>query len=198
MSGFRNVALIRGLNSDCCLPTSVQTPPADAVIEVGLSLGSNLGDRRALLCEGRRRLLALPDVGIADCSPLYETEPVGTQPEYTDRLFLNVAIVLAYLGQPDALANAIHQIEADLGRVRSADRNALRPLDIDLIYAGTLVVNTPSLTLPHPRWTARRFVVQPLADLRPLLRLPGADGTVAELLLRLPSAPAVRRMADAW
>lgn len=166
--------------------------------EVGLSLGSNLGDRRALLCEGRRRLLALPGVGVAVCSPLYETEPVGAQPQYMDRLFLNAVIVLEYTGRLDALAAAIHRIEAGMGRVRSSDRNAPRSLDIDLIYAGMCVIKTPTLTLPHPSWAARRFVAQPLADLRPGLRLPGADGTVSERLARLPDAPAVRRVADAW
>lgn len=176
----------------------MQSPPATAAIEVGLSLGSNLGDRRVLLREGRQRLLALPGVGVAVCSPLYETEPVGAQPEYRERLFLNVVIVLAYAGQLDALAACVHRIEADLGRMRGSDRNAPRPLDIDLIYAGARVVNTPTLTLPHPSWAVRRFVVQPLADLRPSLRLPGASGTVADLLARLPCAPAVRRVADAW
>ena len=177
------------LTSDACLLTTA---------EVGLSLGSNLGDRRALLCEGRRQLLALPGVGGAVCSPLYETEPVGALPEYMERLFLNVVIVLEYAGRLDALAAAVHRIEAGMGRVRSADRNAPRPLDIDLIYAGMCVIRTTTLTLPHPSWAARRFVVQPLADLRPGLRLPGADGTVAEMLARLPSAPAVRRVVDAW
>ena len=181
-----------GATDDCLLTSS------GAAIEVGLSLGSNIGDRRALLCEGRRRLLALPGAGVAVSSPLYETEPVGARPEYRDNWFLNAVIVLAYAGEPDALSCAMHRIETALGRVRGADRNAPRPLDIDLIYAGALVLSTSALTLPHPSWAARRFVVQPLADLRPSLRLPGAAGTVAEMLARLPGVPVVRRVAEAW
>ena len=170
----------------------------DAMFEAGLSLGSNLGDRRLLLCDGRRRLLALPGVSGARCSPLYETEPVGLHPGYNESFFFNVVIVLSYAGQPEALAAAMHQIEALLGRIRTPDRNAPRTLDIDLIYAGALVVNTPALRLPHASWAGRRFVVQPLADLRPALRLPGASGTVAELLARLPCVPVVRRVTDEW
>ena len=162
-------------------------------MDVGLSLGSNLGDRLATLREARRQIGALPDVREIACSPVYETEPVGVRPEYHALAYLNVVIILDSTGSVDALSDALHAIEAAMGRVREDDRFAPRPIDIDILYAGEVFSDRDDLTLPHPRWAERRFVVQPLADVRPDLVLPGTVHRVRDILAALPPAPAVRR-----
>jgi 2-amino-4-hydroxy-6-hydroxymethyldihydropteridine diphosphokinase len=155
-------------------------------MEIGLSLGSNLGDRLDHLCQAARRLAALPGVSILAVAPVYETEPVDVQPSYASLKYLNTVLILEGPDDLDAFAESLHAIETDLGRRRGADRNAPRTIDIDIIYAGAVCRRDGTLDLPHPRWAHRRFVLQPLADVRPLLVLPEGDGTVAERLARLP------------
>ena len=168
-------------------------------MEIGLGLGSNLGDRLAALQEAVRRIAALEGVSLRAVSPLYETAPVGARPEHAHRDYLNAVVIIEYGGDLARLAAQLHGIEAALGRQRDpADRNAPRTLDIDVLYAGQTSRTDPALTLPHPRWTERRFVVQPLADVRPDLRLPGATLTVAETLAALPPGERVVRVTERW
>ena len=167
-------------------------------MEVGLSLGSNLGDRLAMLREACRRIATLPGVRIKAISPAYETEPVDMQPAFASMLFLNAVAILDAESDLDALSGQLHAIESAMGRRRGADRNAPRPIDIDLLYAGETRRDSPELTLPHPRWAERRFVLQPLADVRPNLRLPGSQRTVRETLDALPASGAITRFAAQW
>jgi len=167
-------------------------------MEFGISLGSNLGDRLAHLRAARGHIVALPGVREVACSPVYETEPVQVRPEHRDKPYLNAVMIVEAPPAPGVLADALHGIEAALGRVRSADRNAPRPIDLDVLYAGDRTSAAPALTLPHPRWAERRFVVQPLADVRPALRLPGHPETVAGLLLSLPPHPDVVLFSLDW
>ena len=166
-------------------------------MEIGLSLGSNLGDRLRNLREAARRIASLPGVRLVAVAPVYETDPVGAQPQFADLKYLNTVLIVD-AKDVAPVADAIHQIETDLGRQRSADRNAPRTIDIDVLYAGDLRRADGKLDLPHPRWSQRRFVVQPLSDVRPALRLPCSDRSVAEQLHALPIAEAVVRVADAW
>ncbi len=161
-------------------------------MEVGLSLGSNLGDRLANLRAARDAIAALDGVRLTAASPVYETEPVGVRPRYRELAYLNAVIVVVADQPIDALSERLHAIEDGLGRVRGSDRYAPRTIDIDVLYADAVRVARDDLTLPHPRWAARRFVVQPLADVRPALVLPGERRCVADLLAALPAAPAVR------
>ena len=92
---------------------------------------------------------------------------------------------------PEEILRCCREIEEALGRVRSGIYGEARTCDIDLIYSGDLQVNSPRLTLPHPRATQRRFVLQPLCDIDPELVLPGQPSTVQELLARLPELPSV-------
>ena len=167
-------------------------------MEIGLSLGSNLGDRLRNLREAARRIIALPGVSLTAVAPVYETDPVGAQPQYAHLKYLNTVLIVEAPEDVAVFAEAIHQIETDLGRQRSADRNAPRTMDIDILYAGELRCANGTLDLPHPRWAQRRFVVQPLADVRPGLRLPGWDHTVAEQLRALPPGETIVRFADPW
>ena len=167
-------------------------------MEVILSLGSNLGDRRAYLLAARDALSALPATRLVASAPIYETEPVDAPPGYAPRLYLNTVLVMESALEPAAFAGEMHAIEARLGRVRGPERNAPRTIDIDMVAFGQLRRDTPSLRLPHPEAACRRFVLQPLADVRPGLRLPGQTLTVRELLATLPPAPSVTPAAEQW
>ncbi len=154
-------------------------------MEAGLSLGSNLGNRVEHLRQAVRHLAALPGVRILAKSRVYETEPVEVPDAYRGLSFLNAVVILRWSGSARDLLRETKSIEAEAGRTRG-ERNAPRPLDIDIIYAGSEVVDEPDLTVPHPRARERRFVLEPLADVRPALVLPGGDTTVREALAALP------------
>jgi 2-amino-4-hydroxy-6-hydroxymethyldihydropteridine diphosphokinase len=91
---------------------------------------------------------------------------------------------------PHALLDALLAIEQQAGRVR-AERNGPRTLDLDLLHVEGVQLDDPQLTLPHPRMTERAFVLLPLHDVAPELRLPG-NGTVAERLAQLDLAGCIR------
>lgn len=167
-------------------------------MEIGLSLGSNLGDRLEHLRRAAQRISVLPGVRIVVAAPVYETEPVGVSPVHAALKYLNTVLILDGPAELDALAEALHAIETDLGRRRSADRNAPRTIDIDLIYAGGVRRRDGKLDLPHPRWAERRFVLQPLADVRPDLRLPDGGGTVMERLAGLSADESMVCWAKDW
>lgn len=126
-----------------------------------LALGGNLGDRADTLGQALAALAGLPDSRLLACSSALETDPVGRldQPP-----FLNLCAALETTLAPRDLLAAGLAIETRLGRVRNA-RNGPRTCDIDLLFhtAGTL--DEPDLTLPHPRWAERGFVVFPLREL---------------------------------
>lgn len=166
-------------------------------IEVGLSLGSNMGDRLSHLREAVKAIRAIPFASVTVLSAIYETEPVGVKPEYRDMPYLNAVLLLETHLPLQTLSHAIHAIETQLGRIRQDDRFAPRTIDIDILYAGNLVSTDIALTVPHPRWTKRRFVLQPLADIRPELRIPGSTRTVAAHLADLPQgSEAVRKIPE--
>jgi 2-amino-4-hydroxy-6-hydroxymethyldihydropteridine diphosphokinase len=141
-----------------------------------LSLGSNLGDRRALL---RDAVDSLPDV--VAVSPVYETAPVGG-PEQDN--FLNLVVQLDTELTPTQLLGVCHRIESSAERVRDV-RWGPRTLDIDIIWMDGVQMDDERLTIPHPRWKERRFVLAPLRDLAPDLvserELQLADGTVTQV-----------------
>ena len=167
-------------------------------MEIGFSIGSNLGDRLANLRAARQRMVALSGVRLLASAPIYETEPVGVQPEFRHLAFLNTVLIMTGKLAPAEWRCYTVQIEADLGRIRTADRFAPRPIDIDLLFAGDLCLDDNGLIIPHPRWTQRRFVLQPLADVRPDLILPGATQTVSQILATLPFGEQVRKLYAVW
>ncbi len=167
-------------------------------MEAGLALGSNLGDRLGLLKEAKKRILAIEGVSPVAQSRIYETGPVDVPGEFADMPFLNSVLVIETAMPVEKLAGLLKSIELDMGRVPSAVRNSPRPIDIDLVYAGMLHMKTRALEIPHPRWAIRRFVVQPLADVRPALRIPGQSGSVTDVLAALKGAGGVELFADEW
>src|SRR6202043_31664 len=104
-------------------------------------------------------------------SPIYETEPVDCEPG-AER-FLNAILEIEYDGDPSELLEQLVRVEESLGRERDHARNVSRKIDIDLLFADDLSVENERLQLPHPRMHLRKFVLQPLADIRPDLLLPG-------------------------
>jgi 2-amino-4-hydroxy-6-hydroxymethyldihydropteridine diphosphokinase len=137
-----------------------------------LGLGSNVGDRAGYL-RGAIALLRERGVEVEAVSSAYETEPVGEVLDQPD--FLNAAIRIRTELEPEALLDLCKQVEAERGRALDAPRHSPRPLDVDLLLLGNLELSTEHLTLPHPEVTSRRFVLAPLLELDPDLKLP--DGT---------------------
>ena len=103
-------------------------------MEIGLGLGSNLDHRLDYLREAVHRIDALPGTQILAKAPIYETEPVDVKPEYKPLEYLNTVIIIESTMPLPALSDAVHKIETDMGRVRTEDRNAPRPIDICLLY----------------------------------------------------------------
>jgi 2-amino-4-hydroxy-6-hydroxymethyldihydropteridine diphosphokinase len=167
-------------------------------MEIGFSLGSNLYNRKRLLMQAKNLLLSAPRTTFVDQSPIYETTPVDVMPEYEEMAYLN-SVVIVESGLPlESWLSYIGKIEKNLGRERTEDRNAPRPIDIDMIYADGQLVESGGLEVPHPRWAQRRFVVQPLSDVRPTLVLPEADKSVSEILMLLPNDDGLNVFDERW
>jgi 2-amino-4-hydroxy-6-hydroxymethyldihydropteridine diphosphokinase len=167
-------------------------------METGFCLGSNIGGRLRLLTQAKTLLLMNRKVRFVDQSPVYETEPVGVKEEYRAMKFLNAVLVVESPYSAEEWLPKIKRVEQTLHRVRSDDRNAPRTMDVDLLFSGDQVVDSDLLQVPHPRWAERRFVVQPLADVRPELVLPGTEFPVSEVLKQLPETDDVRLFAERW
>ncbi|MEE8331399.1 MAG: 2-amino-4-hydroxy-6-hydroxymethyldihydropteridine diphosphokinase [Acidimicrobiia bacterium] len=134
--------------------------------EAAIGLGSNLGDRMSYLEAGQEGLGRLGD--LVARSSIYETSPIGGPPQEP---YLNMVVVLETTVPADELLVAMSITEDEAGRVRPAP-SAPRTLDIDLLLYGDLVVDEPGLRVPHPRMLARRFVIEPLLEVRPMIKLP--------------------------
>jgi 2-amino-4-hydroxy-6-hydroxymethyldihydropteridine diphosphokinase len=147
-----------------------------------VGVGANLGDREGTIRAALAALDARPDVAVAAVSTLRETDPVG----YVDQpRFLNGAVALETGLGPRELLDALLEIERELGRVRGeGPRFGPRPIDLDLLLHGDLVLDEPGLVVPHPRLHERLFALEPLAELDPALVVPG-HGAVKDLVARL-------------
>lgn len=159
-----------------------------------IGLGSNLGDREAMIRGALEALHALPDTDLVRASSLYDTEAVGgpEQPNY-----LNAAAQLDTELSARQLLWNLQLIERRLGRVRT-ERWGPRVIDLDLLLYGTLVVDEEDLKIPHPELTNRSFVLVPLIELDPLLVHPVTHETLIAHLSRLPTRPPVKRGTRLW
>ena len=125
-----------------------------------IGLGANLGDARLALQKAVQSIAALPQTRLLRVSSLYGSAPVDASgPDY-----LNAVAEISTSLSPLALLDALQTIELDAGRERPY-RNAPRTLDLDIVRFCDLVMNTDRLTLPHPRWNERAFVLLPMVEL---------------------------------
>ena len=126
-----------------------------------LSLGTNMGDRQKNIDGAIRALGLLPDTNVLSVSHCHNTKPVGllNQPD-----FLNCCVKISTELSPNALLGACLGIEAAMGRLRG-EKNGSRVIDVDIVAVENVVMNTPELTLPHPRAQERTFVTRPMSEL---------------------------------
>ena len=135
-------------------------PVADERHTAWIGLGANLGDARTALRSAVQRIAALPLTRVARVSSLYGSAPVDASgPDY-----LNAVAEIETGLAPLALLDALQAIELEAGRERPY-RNAPRTLDLDIVRFADVQMNTQHLTLPHPRWQERAFVLLPMAEL---------------------------------
>jgi 2-amino-4-hydroxy-6-hydroxymethyldihydropteridine diphosphokinase len=152
-----------------------------------LSLGSNVGDRLVNLRRGME-LFCGEGIGLRRTSSIYETEPVENREQ---DWFLNCVAEVSTTLQPLSLLRRLQRVENRMGRERTVPKGP-RTLDIDILLYGDTVLETEELTLPHPRLLERRFVLEPLCEIAPMLRLPDSDMTVAAARRQLRDEAQVR------
>ena len=140
-----------------------------------LGLGSNLGDRWAHLRRAVDQLRAGNRAPVTAVSPVYETEPVGGPEDQGPYLNVVVELAVSPAADPYRLLEECRRLEAAAGRVRAV-RWGPRTLDADVLWIDGVTLDDPDLTVPHPRWRERRFVLAPLAELAPDLVGRGRPG----------------------
>jgi len=163
-------------------------------MRTAVALGSNLGDRLENLRAARRQIIELADV--RPPVGIYETEPVDCEPGASN--FLNTVIEFDFEGDPVQLLEQLARIEESLGRKRDHPKNVSRRIDIDLLYCGDQQIDNERLQLPHPRMHLRKFVLQPLADIRGDLILPNQRKAVRELLPKPDESGEMVRLMNDW
>ncbi len=145
-------------------------------MSIYLGLGTNLGDRESNLQDAIERLSK--EMNVLSFSSPYDTGPVG----YTDQpRFLNAVVEVETDLDPAALLKLVKKIEDDMGRVANF-KDGPRLIDLDILLYDDLVMDTPTLTIPHPRYAQRAFVLAPLAEIAAGAVCPVRRRSVAELL----------------
>ena len=156
--------------------------------EAYLGLGSNLGDRRRNIAEGVALIREVAsDVRV---SSLYETPPHGFEAQPP---FLNAACRIWTRLDPFELLRKLREVQSIVGSP-SPFVNGPRALDIDILLYGRTALETPILTIPHPRMAEREFVLLPLAEIAPQARHPVSKETVRSMLRRLPRPTDMKRL----
>jgi 2-amino-4-hydroxy-6-hydroxymethyldihydropteridine diphosphokinase len=150
--------------------------PAQASFPVAIALGSNLGNRRRFLRQAVHRMEAV--VHVVRVSSIFETDPVEAPPD--SPCFLNAVVAGVTTLAPVQLLAALQQIERQIGRRRGAFHSP-RVIDLDLILYDACMVRSPALTIPHPRFREREFVLAPLRELGLNWRDPQTGVRIAEL-----------------
>lgn len=163
----------------------------DESVAAYIGLGSNIGDRLALFREALRLMDRLPGTTVAALSPMYYTDPVDIDGDE----FLNGVARLQTTLAPEKLWTSLEEIESTLGRTAKGEKRS-RTIDLDLLVHGTHVVDSPSLSIPHPRMAWRAFVLRPFNDLAPEVMIPPGNRTVAQLWEKLVDKGGVRPATD--
>ncbi len=131
-------------------------------VKAYIGLGANTGDRESNIRTALDRLASVPGVAVRRVSTLRETAPVGGPPQGD---YLNGAAEIEVTLPPEALLSVLKELEREAGRDFAAERNAARPLDLDILLYGDLQVDSQCLQIPHPRLREREFVCTPLTEL---------------------------------
>lgn len=162
---------------------------SDVKAEVAwIGLGSNQGDRIVNLTHAAADLSVLPGTSLLAASSIYRTEPLG---EGFAEDFFNAVVGIRTTLSPLQLLKACGDIEVAFGRDRS---RADRMIDLDILLYGDVVLETPGLTVPHPKMAQRRFVLEPLAEIAPETIHPLTNVTVAEMLSGIEEQQRVERL----
>lgn len=151
-----------------------------------ISLGSNLGDRSAQILDAIRTIDLSDGITVQSTSSLLQTEPVGGPDGQS--VFLNAAAVLQTSHSAQVLLDVLLEIESRLGRIRK-ERWGERSIDIDILLYDDQIVQTDSLSIPHPRLAVRRFVLEPAVQIAADWKLPKLGWTLNELYQHLLHAP---------
>lgn len=158
-----------------------------------VALGANVGDPPAQLKQAAQRLATHDQVVLRDASSLWRTSPEGPVADQPD--FVNAVILLETLLSPHSLLALCHSIEEALGRDHSREvSGGPRPIDLDLLAYGDVVLDEEGLTLPHPRLAERAFVLEPLHEVAPHFVHPATGLSVGEMLSALPPGQRVERI----
>ena len=155
-------------------------------VQAFIALGSNMGDRCAMIESALKQLNQATDVEVVRVSSLFETEPIGMEAQDA---FLNAAAELRTTLSARQLLELCLSIEAQHGRVRNPNvRWGPRLIDIDLLLFADLVIDEPGLRVPHPRMAERAFVLVPLAQIAGNQRHPVIGSTIGQMRLASASA----------
>lgn len=138
---------------------------------VYLSLGSNIGDSCSIIRRALNAIDALAEVKLLCTSSLYRTSPVSHVPQAD---FINATCALTTSLSPEALYDTLHRIEVLFGKTPK-EKYAPRSLDIDILFFGNLFYQTSTLSIPHPHWRERLFVLAPLSEIVKEIQVPLSD-----------------------
>lgn len=159
------------------LPSQTQEQQPITRYRCAIALGSNLGDSLSILEQALKTIAQTPKITLDSYSSWYQTAPIGPpQPDY-----LNGCALLSVQLSPEALLDTLLAIERQFGRIR-VERCGPRTLDLDLILYEDLILETPKLQIPHPRFRDRAFVLVPLAEIAPHWLDPVSSNAIAQLL----------------
>ena len=152
------------------------------LVEAYIGLGSNLAEPARQIKSARRAIAAIAGVKELAFSSLYHSLPMGPQdqPDY-----VNAVMAVTTDLPPRDLLHRLQQIENDQGRLRTVERWGARTLDLDILAYGDQVISLPDLIVPHIGVAERAFVLYPLYEIAPLLRVPG-KGSIADLISNCP------------
>jgi 2-amino-4-hydroxy-6-hydroxymethyldihydropteridine diphosphokinase len=159
-----------------------------------LGLGGNIGDTKSYFKKALEMIAQKGLGGVVLKSSLYETEPLGG-PE--QRWYLNAAVAVESSLSPEKMMGGLREVETELGREKTRPvPDAPRVIDLDILLADDIIMDTPELTIPHARMTGRRFVLEPLSEIAPETVHPVKKKRVCDLLLESGDRAQVKKTGE--
>ena len=181
-----------------CLNLTAKLKESKSLRSFGIAFGSNLGNRLSNLRQAKRLLLNYsPEPEQSLFSAVFETAPVDCMAGTSS--FLNAVGEIPLAVTLEVALELCTEIERKFGRSENRKKNSPRSIDLDIIYAGSLIRSTPKLQIPHLKLSQRRFVLEPLASIRPDLIPPSLTKTIDALLNDLKTdEPPLKKMLITW